>query len=283
MIPATHYRQSNRLSLLWLPIALGVAGAVALVMAFVYAYAMVYVPVVQLAFLLPLGFGGGMGALLAWIFKRAKVRSPFLSTGAAFLITGGSYALSWLPWTYATFVRADVDVGVLDVLYPPSFVSMIAGIYETGAWSIGTGGGAPVSGVMLGVCWLMEAVFVLGAAPVAAYAVASGGVFCESCERWCTGVQDVVRLPVAAQTELASRLDERDLRVLAEVPRAQPYDNPFLVVDLDVCGGCGETNTLTLSHVHRTQQGNRENVARSVLVDHVLLTRDQAEWVRRSG
>ncbi|AKF09053.1 hypothetical protein [Sandaracinus amylolyticus] len=282
MIPATHYRHSNRLSLLWLPPALAVCGAIAFVAAFVYAYVMVYVPVVQLAFLLPLLFGAGMGAVIAFVLKKAKVRSPFIATGIAFLVTAGSYALSWIPWTYATFARADVPgLTFLDVLWPPSLVAMIAGIYETGAWSIGTGGGEAVSGVMLGVCWLMEALFVLGVVPFVAYGVAAGGVFCEKCERWCTYASDVMRLPVSAQRELAPRLDDRDLRVLTEVPRAQPYDNPFLVVDLAMCSGCGETNTLSLTHVHRTQQGNREQIARTRVVDHVLLTREQAEWVRR--
>ncbi|UJR78455.1 hypothetical protein [Sandaracinus amylolyticus] len=281
MIPPTHYRHSNRVSLLWLPPALAVCAAIAFVMAFVYAYAMVYVPVVQLAFLLPIVYGAGMGAGITWILKKAKVRSPFIATGIAFLATAGSYALSWIPWTYATYARADVPgLTFLDVLWPPSLISMIAGIYETGAWSIGSGGGEAVSGVMLGICWVMEAIFVLGIVPFVAHG-AAGGVFCEKCDRWCSPIPDVMRLPVSAQRELAPRLDDRDLRVLTEVPRAQPYDNPFLVVDLAVCNGCGETNTLCLAHVHRTQQGNREHVARTYVVSHVLLTREQADWVRR--
>lgn len=280
MLAESHYRPSHRISFLWFPVALGVSGGIAFVAAFVYAYAVVYVPVAQLAFMLPLLFGAGMGAAIAWLLKQAKTRSPFVSAGVATLVTGASYALSWLPWTYATFARAEVEVSFLDVLWPPSLLAMIASIYETGAWSIGSGG-QPVSGIMLGVCWAAEALMVLGVAPFVALGVASSGVFCEKCERWCTHVKDVMRLPVDVQSHVAPRLDDRDLRVLSEVGRAQPYDNPFLSVDLDVCPGCGETNTLTLTHVLRTQQGKRDHVAYTKVVDHVLVSRDEAEWVRR--
>lgn len=277
----THYRRSHGVSLLLFPIALAVCAAISAVASIVYAYCMVYVPVVQLAFLLPLLFGGGMGATLAFVMKKCKVRSTFLAVGVAFLFTAGSYFLSWLPWTYATFARADVDVSVLDVLFPPSLVVMIANIYETGAWSIGSGSSEPVSGVMLGICWALEAVFVLGAAPLAALGVAAGGVFCESCQTWCTAHRDVMRLPPQAQGTLATRLDAQDFTVLAETPRAQPYDNPFLRVDLHRCGGCGATNTLTLSLVTRTQQNGKEQLQEATVVHDVLITRDYADWVQK--
>lgn len=280
MLAETHYRPSHRISFLWFPLALGVSGAIAVVAAFVYAYVMVYVPVVQLAFLLPLLFGAGMGAAVAWLLRLAKTRSPFVSAGVATLVTGGSYALSWLPWTYATFARAEVEVSFLDVLWPPSLAAMIAGIYETGAWSIGRSG-EPVSGLVLGICWAVEALMIVAVAPAVAVATASSGVFCEKCERWCAPAKDVMRLPADVQGHVAPRLDQRDLRVLSEVPRAQPYDNPFLSIDLHLCPGCGETNTLTLTHVHRTSDGKRENVVSTKLVDRVLVSRDDAEWVRR--
>lgn len=277
----THYRRSHGVSLLLLPIALAVCGAISVVASVVYAYCMVYVPVVQLAFLLPLLFGGGMGATLAFVMKSLKVRSTFLSVGVALLFTGGSYVLSWLPWTYATFARAGVDVSMLDVLFPPSLVVMIANVYENGAWSIGTGSSEPVSGVMLGICWALEAVFVLGAAPLAAFGVASGGVFCESCQTWCKVHRDVMRLPPQAQATLATRLDAQDFTVLAETPRAQPYDNPFLRIDLHRCAGCGGTNTLSLSLVTRTHQNGKEQVHESPIVQSVLLSRDYADWVQK--
>lgn len=281
MSTATHYRHSNRVSILLFPIALAICGTISLLGAVVYAYCMVYVPVVQLAFLLPLIYGAGMGALLAFVLQRLKVRSALLGTGVAFLFAAGSYFLSWLPWTYATFVRAEADVSVLDVLFPPTLIEMIVAIYENGAWSIGTGSSTPVSGVMLGICWALEALFVPGAAPLTAYTVASGGVFCEGCGSWCHAQRDVMRLPAAAQGAVAPRLDAQDLTVLAETPRAQPYDNPFLRVDLHRCQSCGATNTLSLSMVTRTQQNGRETVQESPIVRHVLVSKDHADWVLR--
>lgn len=286
MLATTHYRHSNRVSLLLLPIGLAASGAIALVAAIVYAYCLVYVPVAQLAALLPLAYGAGLGALVAWLLKKSKVRSTFLTTGVTVIVVASSYLFSWIPWAYATLARAEVEVTLLDVLFPPSFLDILAGIYEYGAWTIGSSsssssGGSAVSGPMLGVCWLMEALFVLGSAPMAALAVSRGGVFCEKCERWCQTMRDVVRLPESVQSEAARRLDAQDVRALADLPRAQPYDNPFLMVDLDSCTGCGETHTLTLLHVSRTRVNNRDQVVEKKLVDHVFVTRDQAEWIRR--
>lgn len=281
MTPATHYRPSHRVSILLFPIALAASAAVALVSAVVYAYSMVYVPVAQLAFLLPLLYGAAMGGLIGAIFKACKVRSPVVTGLSAFVITAGAYGLSWIPWAYATLARAEVEVTVFDVLFPPTLIEIIGGIYEYGAWSIGSGGGEPVHGVMLGVCWVMEAIFVLAVAPFVAMAVGSSGVFCEKCERWCTRSADLMRLPAEVQGTVAPRLDGQDVRVLGEVGRAEPYDNPFLRVDLCSCPGCGETHTLSVVHVMRTQQKNREQLHETKVVDHVFVTREQAEWLRR--
>jgi hypothetical protein len=280
MTQATHYRPSHRVSILLFPIALAICAAIGSVGAVVYAYCMVYVPVAQLAFLLPLLYGAAMGAAVGFVFKQCKVRSPLLTAFAAFVITAVSYGLSWIPWAYATLARAEAEVTLLDVLFPPTFIQILGGIYEYGAWSIGSNG-EPVSGVMLGVCWVMEAIFVLAIAPAVALGIGSSGVFCEKCEKWCTASRDVMRLPADVQGTVASRLDGQDVRVLGEVGRAQPYDNPFLRVDLDSCLGCGETHTLTVLHVMRTMQKNREQLHETKVVDHVFVTREQAEWLRR--
>jgi hypothetical protein len=253
----------------------------ALVMAPIYAYSMVYVPVAQLAFLLPLAYGAGLGALTAFALRVTRTRSTFLAVGVALLATGFSYALSWPIWAYATLARAEVDVGVLDVLFPPSFLAIIAEIYSVGAWSIGSGG-TPVSGLMLGVCWALEAVFVLGASPIAAAVVGGNGVFCERCQSWCRESRGLLVLPAALQGEIAPRLDDGDLRVLTEVPRAQWQESSLLRMDLDSCMGCGETHTMTLVHVLTTQNGNRQEQNETVVVDHRLITREQADWIRQT-
>jgi hypothetical protein len=90
-----------------------------------------------------------------------------------------------------------------------------------------------------------------------------------------------MRFPAQLEASIVPRLDGRDLRVLAESPRAQPYENPFLSVDLASCTGCGSTHTLTLARIARVQQGQREQVQRTNVVDHLLVSKDEAEWLRR--
>ena len=278
---ATYYQPSGKVSLFGIAGGLVVGGLAAVVTSFVYAAALVYIPIVQIAFLVPFGFGAISGAITVAIARRFKLRNRFVALALALLTTGAAYAFSWVPWTYFTLSNAGVtDVGFVDLLNPLALLGVLSEIYSVGAWSIGSNG-SPVSGVMLGICWLLEMIVVLGTAGAVGFTQGAQGVFCEGCESWCQEQPSLLRFTVAAEQELLRRLGLRDIAVLGQMPRATVGEASWLELKLSHCAGCGQTNTLLVERcvTTRDHRGNAV-VRRAPLVTHLLIRPDEVTWLR---
>jgi hypothetical protein len=279
---ATYYQPSGKVSVFGVIGGLVVGGLAAFVTAFVYAAALVYIPVVQVAFLVPFGFGALSGFITVAIARQFKLRNRFVAVGLALATTSFAYAFSWVPWTYFTLSNAGVsDIGFVDLLNPFVLLTVLANIYEVGAWTIGSGGSA-VSGVMLGICWFLEMVIVLAMACLVGYTQGAKGVFCEGCESWCEELPNLLRYASAAEQELLRRLGLRDVAALEQLPGASMGENPWVELKLSHCAGCGQTNTLLLERCVQTRD-HRGNaiVTRTAVLSHLLVRRDEVQWIRK--
>jgi hypothetical protein len=279
---ATYYQPSGRVSIFGVVSGLAVGGMAAFVTAFLYAAALVYIPIVQIAFLVPFGFGALSGFITVAIARRFKLRNRFVAVGLALATTAIAYFFSWVPWSYFTLSHAGVtDVSFVDLLNPLVLFSLLAEIYEVGAWTIGSSGDA-ISGIPLGICWFLEMLIVLGTAAAVGYTQGSKGVFCEGCESWCEEMPNLLRYAKAAELELLRRLGLRDVAVLGQMPGATMGENPWVELKLSHCASCGQTNTLLLERctMTRDHRGNAI-VGRVPLVSHLLVRRDEVEWLRK--
>jgi hypothetical protein len=281
-VSATYYQPSGRVSIFGVVGGLVVGGIAAFVTAIVYAAALVYVPVVQVAVLIPFLFGAGSGAITVAIARRFKLRNRFVAVGLALATTSFAYFFSWVPWTYFTLSHLGVsEYGFVDVLNPLVLFGLLAEFYENGVWSIGSNGSA-VSGIMLGICWFLEMLIVLGMACGVGYTQGSKGVFCEACESWCEELPGIRRFAIAAELELVRRLGLRDVAVLGQMPVASPGETLWVDLTLSHCASCGQTNTLLVERCtsSRDHRGNT-TIARAPLVRHLLVRRDEVEWIRQ--
>ena len=262
-------------------LAAGLAGGAlaALVLSVVYAYGTIYIPIVQVEFLLTMGFGAAIGGATAKIMHHLKVRSRSVTVVASVLLGGLGWALSWLPWLYGVYGRFEIPVSVLDVLDPFFVLGAISEVYDTGTWSIGRHGGDAVSGPLLGIVWVAEAALVIGFSAAVALAVSAERVFCEKCDSWCTVYPECATYRADLGEHLRTAIVERaDFGALRDAARPEANEH-WLALKLASCLGCAETHVVALDAVHQTvdRRGNPERHAKTLVPYHHVTRGQMAE------
>lgn len=275
------YVSSGKISFSGLILGTICGGIAAVILAVIYAYGTIYIPIVQIEFLLTLAFGGLIGAVTGGVMRAFKMRSTALIALTGFGLGVLGWLVSWLPWIYGTFNRAGVPIGVLDVLNPLFLMDALPQIYATGTWSVGRGSSEAVSGLMLGAVWLIEAAIIIGASTMGALVAGIGRAFCERCENWCTVLDGQAFYDAGAADGIRDALLGRaDLSVLATAPPPTSTER-FASLTLGFCPQCGETNVVGLDIVSETRnakgQVERNNVHHVPLV---CISRDQMAWLR---
>jgi hypothetical protein len=273
---AQYYTHSGKISFLSVAGGLAVAAALVVLLSPLYALLLVYNPSAYLGIILPVFFGGGIGGAIGYAMKKLGSRSAWFAPVLALATAWFAYALSWPFWVAIWVWRGDGQAWI--AFWPPSFIELIGNIYHEGVWGLR---GGTVSGGFLGFVWFLEACIITVAAPLAGWGVAGTGVYCEQCQRWCMRHGLTMRIDPARAAELAQRLDQRDLQVLTQVRRADPAEHVWAELALDACDGCGATHAVLVEHVTRTfdKHGN-EQLAREPCVPHVLVSKEESEWVR---
>ncbi len=277
---AEHYQHSGKVGLMGLVAGTAAAFVAGPILGTVYAVAIAFIPIIYVNIILTALFGAAMGFVITKAMKLGKVRNTGVVMAGAFLGTCVAHYVGWMVWVVCLAFQSDMDVPWLEILFPVTFLMIVVEIGREGAWTIGSSS-TPVSGVLLLIVWILEALIVFGASLAVAFFTADSEPFCEGCESWCEPKDDALRLSGHLIGDaLAERLHGMDLAVLTESPRAHPMANPWFQVDVARCPSCGETNTLTLSHVavSHDRKGNRK-VDKTPLVKRMLLTAEQAAWV----
>ena len=170
-----YYQPSNKMPLGGVLLFLLGGVLTATILAFVYIYAIWYIPFVYINFFISLGFGLVLGGILMMLAKAGKLRSP---TGVGLLALLVGLVAIYLEWSvYLTLLfnsettgtGRDADTSTsfnsalfLDVLtHPGAMWSAINKINATGTWSLK---GATPSGFFLWVVWLIELIIIVGGA-----------------------------------------------------------------------------------------------------------------------
>lgn len=275
------YVSSGKISFTGLIFGTFAGASTAVILSIIYAYGTIYIPIVQIEFLLTLAFGGIIGAVTGAVMRAMKMRSTALVALVGFALGVFGWLLSWPPWIYGTFSRAGVPLSPIDVVNPLFLMDAIPQIYATGTWSVGRGSSEAVSGWFLGLIWLVEMGMIIGASTLGSLVAGSGRAFCERCESWCTMLDGQALYDASAADGIRDALLVRaDLSVLASAPRPTTHER-FASLTLGFCPQCGETNVVGLDIVSETRnakgQVERNNAHHAPLV---CISRDQMAWLR---
>jgi hypothetical protein len=225
------YQPSNRFSVggLLLYVLGGVATAA--VLALVYVYAVWYIPLIYVNFFATVGFGLVLGLVLSRLARAGKLRNPALAGGLALLVGLVAEYLQWGVYLTLLVNTTDVDefgsglrqFSIASTTFSPdlflniisrpgAMLSVISQVSETGSWSLF---GAQVSGVVLWLVWLVEAVIVVGLPALTARSAAKAP-YSETAGEWAVEEAMTRRAPLfTVAGEAAAALQSGQLQPLA--------------------------------------------------------------------
>jgi hypothetical protein len=282
---ATYYRHSGQFSPVGVFVALlgGLAGGA--VLAFVYAYALAYIPIVgYITFILSAGFGALVGLVTGKLLQRGHVRSSGVSTLVALVVALGAFYVSWAAWISAMAGRADAAIPIGDLLTRPDLTwELIQAINAVGAWTMK--GWTPTGGVLWGL-WGLEAALILVPAMLVGIAIVGGHPYCESCRAWCTDQEGVLNVAYSDPAEVRRRLEGGDLAYLESLGRSESGAHTWVRIDLHRCptASCGRTNTLSAHIVQVTVNNKGESSQKATaVVDKLLVEKAAVENVLAIG
>ncbi|HEX7900118.1 MAG TPA: hypothetical protein VF950_20285 [Planctomycetota bacterium] len=261
------YKHSGAVTLTGTLMGLVAGGVAAVALAFVYTYAVVWIPFIYVNFLLTLIFGVGVGFAVAAGAKAGKLRNMAVAgLLGAFCGLLGLY-VAWAIHPMAQFsLTPEFD--------PSKLMEYMGAVYEKGTWGISRSG--PVSGILLGIIWAVEAgIIVLGAALVPPGRLGDLA-FCEPCDVW-TRVQTGVRtISLAGVDPILARIGEGDVAALRETKPSDAADAGYVRVDLSTCPNCANSAYLTLTLVQKKvdEKGKESTEEKAVLQNLVLAAAD---------
>jgi hypothetical protein len=254
---------------------------IALLLAFVYTYATVYIPFVgYLSFVLTLAFGAGVGYGTAMLLRSSKVRSPGLCALVGLIIGLVALYFSWATFIHL-MIRRHGEAG-----QAPSFIAVLlspAGIWglmreigKTGWYSLGSGEGFTPKGWVLWLFWVLEAGIIVGLPTLMGGFMIADVVFCERCNRWCDEVKGLLFFEPDAEMNAAERLIQGDLSALETLDKGSEYDDLVLRVDIRRCSQCRDFFTLSFKLVQKVldDKGNKQD-KETALITNMLISGEQ--------
>jgi hypothetical protein len=274
------YRHSGKITLIGIPLTVSFGIVTAAVLGLAYSYIVVYDPIIYINALCTALFGLAIGWSVAKGARIGKIRNPFLA--GAYGLTFGCAGL-YFAWV-ADFWARTKNAFDLAAFEPRLLRAYISFFYEKGLWSIGHHGqpGSAVSGIALGIIWVIEACTVIGAATYMAYKSVADMPFCEECNQW------VKSNPSAAlvkySTVVRQGLAAGDLAVLDHAIGASKNERVYTQLDLFSCPKCDNSIFLSASDVAITidNKGNRK-ANKTPLVKHLVVATDDVPRILAAG
>ncbi|MBK7859321.1 MAG: hypothetical protein IPJ65_12005 [Archangiaceae bacterium] len=242
----------------------------ALLLSWVYAYAILYVPIIGIiTFALTLGLGIGVGAVTGTVLRARQVRSRWVAWGVGLVAGAGTLYLSWVTWVVGLIRRGDGEASWLGAFFSPAELwAAIVKVNEVGAWSLK---GLTPTGGALWVLWAGEALLIVGSVAFMS-ATLCDEPYCEACGHWCDARKGVATSADGDRGALEQALEQKRFVAIAALG-AVTDPAAFLRYDVHECASCGDTNTLTVVEVKVTTKGGKPQSDEREVLRRLLLSR----------
>jgi hypothetical protein len=261
MLPES-YRHSGQAPIGGLVISMIGTIVCSLILGVVYAFAVSWIPVVQLSLLATLGFGAAIGGIAGIGARVGKIRNsaviPFFS------VIGAVLGL-WMAWVFDAKARFGISEFPL-LINPAMLLGYLKQFHEVGFWSMGKDGHA-VSGIFLLIIWATEALVIIGLSFVVARTIVGSLPFCETCEAWTSRIEAFVRFKLPEDIAgLFQQFSEGDLSSLNKLEPCVGDQHGSIKLDVCRCATCEDSSYLTLNAVQVSTNKNGETAVQLVPV-----------------
>ena len=192
MAAPAYYKHSGMFSTIGLVLGALLAAVGSLLAAWLYAYAIYYIPFIYINVILTGGFGFALAIINVHTMRGAKLRNAHLFAVMTLLVTGVAFYGHWAAWIGIALRASDVEIMGLDVAVQPGAMwATILDINSVGAWSIF---GIDFSGLPLWGVWFLEGAIVFGLSLGLGHSKFQDIPFCEKCESWCKKHSNAARV-----------------------------------------------------------------------------------------
>jgi hypothetical protein len=207
-----------------------------------YAYLIEWIPFVYLNFFITLFYGMAFGLLSAFLLRSARVRNTFVATLTGLAAGLCAYYFSWNGYvhTLVTDPPRLADFGQLSRLNST--------LYTVGSWGIGSSG-TPVTGILLGLVWAVEAAMIIGACTQLASGAVAQIPYCESCRNWLSEEENIDTLDHFASPEHIQQFKAGSIAPLDQARPRDPAAGRFARLTLRHSPKCAELCTLSVDNV----------------------------------
>lgn len=267
-LDASHFYEHSGRTGLSVPMMLLGGIPTSIFLAIVYAYIVVYCPVVGYVNVLFLGgYVFGTGLVAGWLAKTGKSRNALVSFLIGCLIGLIGLYSSWVFFFKALATFAEVEGGVPALglaLSPGTLWEMIVEVNKEGWWG--------PSGMFQWILCAIEAVvFVIGVGLLACGPI-HREVFCEACGSWC---EPSAERHLQFTEEYAKSLEGQDAdfdhTAILKLPEATEQDLPRFTAEILECTGCKSTTAVRLKLLHPKVGKDNEVEIETTDIDGILL------------
>jgi hypothetical protein len=253
----------------------------AIIAAFIYAYAVRYIPFVYITFFATLAFGAAMGFVVGMLARVGKLRNrPVMLALTAVVALVGLY-FAWVFWVKATLnqVPDGERVATSTLITSPAILwEIITVLNENGTWSLKSS--EPVHGILLTIVWLIEAGVILGLGMLVSAGTVSDEMFCETCNRWTPSAQQIRRTVPADSAIARQRLEARDFKYIMGLAPDPEGSRAWWSFSYRRCEGCDNLHALSLTQNTIVVDDKGNTSTKTVpIVDKLLITSQEAQAI----
>lgn len=207
-----------------------------------YCAAVVFIPAAKLRWIATLALGWVLGSLAAKTCRLGKVRANLFAVCAAGVAVATAYYAAWgVHRALITAVRLGANIQLNQDLLLGFLPIEIA---RWMSWQVQNIGGPGFSGWLLVCVWLIELGAILYFTRTTFLTAWDKRPFCESCDRWTVGPEELVSLPVSPMDpgwQLVNEIGPDAIRKL----QLTNDGNTHVLLSINRCPECERSHYLT--------------------------------------
>jgi|GEM_PF-2213385 len=214
----------------------------AFVSGIVYCAAVVLIPAVKLRWIASVGLGWVLGGLAAKVCRLGKVRASLFAVLAAGLAVAAAYYAAWgvhraLLIAAGLGVDVQLNQALLRGFLPGEIVRWMG-------WQVRNGGGAGIGGLPLVGVWLVELGAIIYFTRTTFLAAWDQRPFCEPCDCWTIGPEEIANLPVSPSDPAWQRVIEVGPEAIRKLQLTED-GSERVVLSVHCCPECDRSNYLS--------------------------------------
>jgi hypothetical protein len=227
-----------------------------------YSYLIKWIPFVYLNVLIAVGYGFAFGLMTYFILKFGKVRNAPLA-----LLTGLAVGVVALYGSWNGCAKSLIGDKLPALLMPGQLWRFIKILNENGSWGIGLSSSAPVTGVLLAIFWVAEALTIVGLSAFIPYTMIHSLPFCENHGLWLDKEKKIEKLDAFVLPDQIAAFKAGDIDPLERSQPRVPASGRFARLTLKYHPECHDFCTLSIANVTTSldKKGNEKEATQEII------------------